>query len=608
MTNDPKATESSRLILQSLSVDNLRSLQELPAIPLEGDLTILAGQNGGGKTSFIDALLLLLDNRAPSEGARSSSDREITVIGAFASSDRTESLTVRATYSNGQVQRQHLLLVHSEFGDLPGNMNIQGLRQALARSEIESPGGSAKAPFAEAANKWISQRPMEEFCETWVSLSREHAERLPELTVFRSQDAEDKPNQVRNLISQESRRLLAAEEYEPRLKALTADIQISIDPVLTHVKEMIVQYSPEIDDVEINASFDFSRTAPQVQMQLKKHGVGTIDLAEAGSGLAQRVGLAIYAATLESLRETETDRVGAILAYDEPDTHLDYGAQRDLFEIIRGQGELQNVQVVLATHSVNLIDTVSVRSLRHFRLEDRRTTVDTLPDYAGRDDSVFIGDLAAGLGIRNSMLLNEGCFLVVEGPTEQRALPILFRKLTGETLASAGITLIDTRGSGGVRRLVEALIEQLKRSVVVLVDQDVRGNPTKINEEWLTSMRLEEGINGFFTGTKEFEDAFEDEIWLHVAVEHFPLEDGTGWQLSEMADARTHERGMGHGLEILFSRRLRRTVGKPELGESLGRTVAAEDIPEVIHKAVLAILNISRHRGGRDESTHLSSN
>ena len=605
MANDSVASDGARLALRTLSVDNLRSLRELSAAPLEPDLTILVGQNGGGKTTFIDALSMLLDSNPPSEEARESSDRDISVTGDFKSDDETETLSVRAKLSTGRVQREVLRLVHPHFGSLPADMTLPELRQAFESARIASPGGTSKAPFVAAATEWIGRRPLEELCETWVALPPETAVRLPQLTVFRSQDAAGQPAQVSRLIMRESQRLLATTAFTPRLNEIAAGIQEGIEPVLTVIKTMIGRYCPGIHDVAIATSFDFPRVSPQVQIRLTKSSGESIDLNEAGSGLTQRVGLAMYAATLATLQGTTANPVATVLAYDEPDTHLDYQAQRELFEIIREQGDLPHVQVVVATHSVNLIDTVTLQSLRHFRLEGRWTRVDIPSDYGGSDESAFIGDLVSGLGMRNSVLLSERCFLVVEGQTEERALLILFKKITGETLAGAGITLVNTGGAGSVRRLVEVLIQQLKRSVVVLVDEDARGNPGRINEEWLSEMQLSEGRNGFFTGTKEFEDAFEDQVWLHVAKERFPLNDGTAWQLSDFAEARAGEYGMGQALENLFSRRLRVRVSKPQIGEALARTVTDDEIPEIIREAVSAALEISKHRGGDDESTDL---
>ena len=501
---------------------------------------------------------------------------------------------MRATHSTGRVVREVLCLVHPAFEDSPERMTLQALREAFESAGIESPGGRAKDPFIDAAKQWTAQRPATEMEERWVDLPRETADRLPSLTVFRSQDADDQPERVRRLIAQESQALLRTDVYKPRLDEITQEVQEGIGPVLDDMKQLIKGYCPDIEDVDITATFDFSSVRPQVQIQLEKVGGESIDLNEAGSGLLQRIGLAIYAANLEALRKSGTDSAGAILAYDEPDTHLDYQAQRELFEIIRDQGKLPHAQVVVATHSVNLIDKVALQSLRHFRLEHQHTTVDLPSEYGGDDDLAFVGDLASGLGLRNSVLLSEKCFLVIEGETEERALPILFRKVNSESLAGAGITLVNTGGSGGVKKLVESLIQQLKRRVVVLVDEDARNSPGRINADWLAEMQLVENESAFLAGTKEFEDAFDDKVWLRVAVERFPVNGGSAWQLSDFADARAHENGMGKALENLFSRRLRRPVTKPEVGEALALTATGGEIPEVIRKAVSAALNFAK--------------
>ncbi len=302
----------------------------------------------------------------------------------------------------------------------------------------------------------------------------------------------------------------------------------------------------------------------------------------------------MYAANLATLRDVAADSVGSLLAYDEPDTHLDYQAQRELFGIIREQSELPHVQVAVATHSINLIDKVPIQSLRHFRLEDQRTVVEIPSDYGRDGDSAFVDDLASGLGLRNSVLLSERCFFIVEGSTEERAIPILFKNIAGGTLASEGVTLVNTGGSGSVRSFVEVLIQQLRRSVVVLADEDARNSRKRVSSEWLAEMGLVEGTTGFFVGTKEFEDAFGDATWLRVADEQFPLNDGPSWKLSEIAEARDGENGMGQALENLFSRRLRTRVSKPQIGEALARTVTDNEIPDVIRDAISATLRMSK--------------
>ena len=594
MANDDSKDLGSRLVLESLSVNNLRSLQSLSAVPLEIDLTVLAGQNGGGKTSFIDALSILLNASAPREEAQSSRDSDIVVEGSFISGNANECLRIRARHSEGRVSRELLHKVHPHFGKPPSNMKMPALRKAISDAGIESPRGTSKAPFVDAATKWINHRPATELQEGWTALPRELTDRLPQLTVFQSHDAASQPDQVRRLVSLASLRLLETEPLATRLDGLSRDIREGVDPLLEAIKTMILRYCPGITDVTITPQFDFSRVSPQLQIDLTKKTGEAVDLGEVGSGISQRVGLAIYAANHETLRQSPVNSVGSLLAYDEPGTHLDYQAQRELFSIIREQSELPHVQVVVATHSINLIDKVSIQSLRHFRLEEQHSVVELPSDYGYEHESEFVEDLASGLGLRNSVLLSERCFFVVEGETEERALPILFRKITGESLASAGVTPINTGGSGSVRGFVETLIRKLKRVVVVLVDEDARNSQKRLSSEWLARMGLKEGEGGFFVGTKEFEDAFDDTIWLRVANEAFRLDDGTEWSPNEFALARDGENGMGQALANLFSRRLRRKVRKPEIGEALARIVPNEEIPETIQAAIMAAWNKSK--------------
>jgi putative ATP-dependent endonuclease of the OLD family len=56
---------------------------------------------------------------------------------------------------------------------------------------------------------------------------------------------------------------------------------------------------------------------------------------------------------------------GVVIAYDEPDTHLDYRHQRDLVELIRAQASTPGVRIVVATHSLNLIDKVDIGDVVH---------------------------------------------------------------------------------------------------------------------------------------------------------------------------------------------------------------------------------------------------
>jgi len=314
-------------MLRTISVRNLRSLHDIPATALETDLTILAGQNGGGKTSFIDALAMLLESSVPNASALSSTTpdgEDVVVTGVFSSEDAGENVIVRSTRVQNRVRREVLRAVHPDFGAPPEGMTLPALRAVFAASNIPSPGGVALAPFVKAAGQWISERPPAELVDEWVDLPSDIAVRLPHLTVFRSQDADNQLARVDRLIAQESQRLLSSAAYTPQLAAVAAEVQAAVDPVLDLIKKMIRQYCPIIEDIEISTAFDFSRVSPQVRIQLKRVGGDPIAMNEAGSGILQRVGLAIYAANLATLQGAGGPSSGTVLAYDEQDKHYDY--------------------------------------------------------------------------------------------------------------------------------------------------------------------------------------------------------------------------------------------------------------------------------------------
>ena len=60
--------------------------------------------------------------------------------------------------------------------------------------------------------------------------------------------------------------------------------------------------------------------------------------------------------------ETEGNIAHTILAFDEPDLHLDYEAQKRIYEVIE-QYVNKGIQVIVATHSINLINRVSLECI-----------------------------------------------------------------------------------------------------------------------------------------------------------------------------------------------------------------------------------------------------
>ena len=80
------------LQLRSITIRRFRSLHDVGPLPVQSALTVLTGENDGGKTSCLDAVAFLLENRSLDDDDRSRwahDDEPIEVEGTFCALDDT---------------------------------------------------------------------------------------------------------------------------------------------------------------------------------------------------------------------------------------------------------------------------------------------------------------------------------------------------------------------------------------------------------------------------------------------------------------------------------------------------------------------------------------
>ena len=580
--------------LCTVQVGAIRSLLEVGPLPVQGGMTVIAGRNDGGKTSLFDALNMLLNNIPIPAEARTTgatAEQPTHVVGEFRGDCKEATIRLRARIDDPRaVTREIEDRVHAGLGGALEDLSLQKLRERMAALGIKNPGGSAKPPYVESPRQWLETRPDCEFQLRWRALSKAEGILLPRFSVFRSQEAADPVSQIQRLVAREARRIMA-DSYSPTLKPLSRKLNADIAPSLERIKASILQYCPTIDSVDATAEFDFTRTTPVVTFVVRK-GNEDILFEQLADGQRQRIILALHRSELQALQE-EVRGHPQIIAYDEPDTHLDYSSQRDLFDILSAQATIPHVQVLVATHSSNFIDKVPLTSLVHFRLDDiNRTVAEVITAPTDGNELAFLESMAAGIGPRNSAIVGEKAFFLVEGATEEGFFKIIFRRTFKSSLVGAGIGVIEAEGKQGVRKLIETLTVQWRRATVAFVDQDARAAPDRvITEEWMKKLGLIEGESLFFVGEKEFEDAFSDRAWASVANESFPRRDGgDGWAEADFAELREGlDVSFSDALLALFRERCRRYVGKPELGEALAQQVSKEEIPAAVKDCLAAL-------------------
>ena len=193
--------------------------------------------------------------------------------------------------------------------------------------------------------------------------------------------------------------------------------------------------------------------------------------------------------------------------------------------------------MLVATHSLNLIDRVAIEDVVHLRLDSEYTTAEQLLGSEHEDIQRYLAGVSEAMGLRNSVLLHERCFVGVEGPTEVQVLPILFRLATKMSMQSAGIALISGNGNDGALKVVRFLKDNGRRLAFIVVDSDsMDGKLFRPDKLKAVGVSLDD-IH--FVGDRELEDLFADEQWAAVANREWPREDGIGWTSADFAKLRT---------------------------------------------------------------------
>ena len=274
-----------------------------------------------------------------------------------------------------------------------------------------------------------------------------------------------------------------------------------------------------------------------------------------------------------------------ILAFDEPDVHLDYKAQQHLFNTI-GRFVETGIQVVIATHSINFINRVPIHQINHYSLstDQSRSAIDTLqPSDDPEEREFFLNSLGSNMGLENSTMFYERCFLTIEGKTEEGALPRLFELCIGSSTHARGVKLVNSYNNYGA--IVAAqFLHRNGRQVLFLVDEDTTLH--KGTSRLLTGQSLERA--GFPIERRHivepscFEYAFPDEVWCRVLNDH-QMENQGVWSSSDIARLRTSPKEFLDSIQEVLQ-----SESKPLIGVWLAAAVRdVSEIPESIRHCLV---------------------
>jgi putative ATP-dependent endonuclease of OLD family len=610
--------------LKNFSVNGFRSLQDVSNIPVSKP-TILAGHNDGGKSALLDALGLLVGTHSMVDDDRSyvrSADTEgedsfarcteTVVVGEFAL-DNWEQREFDLP-SEVRLRRRVDTQLDSSleiWSSLPNDDRLADLSQYLLpelkelAAEFEVKPENPKPKKADFEKCLRDHGRQNSDTQGWLSAPSGLQRRMPRVLIFDGKSARP-DDAVKTALSGKFQAHMADASLQGKLQAVEDEVKerlrIDAKSLCDHIKERC----PDLTEVFVEPDVSFQRGFNGAPLRISRVKGASVGLDRSGLGSNRRVSLAVWEWTSELLADEEPDAdaleahgeqdneiepptVQTIVIYDEPDTHLDYHHQRKVMGLIRKQAAIPHVSVMVATHSMNLIDGVDISDVVHLKLENLRTVAERIgADELGEAIDLHLGKIASALGLRNSDLLHERCFLAVEGDTEQRAFPLLFRLCEGLSLQAAGVALWACFNNEGALHLARYLIKH-GRTFLLVVDADSRSLPKSIFKEQKLREHFGPNVADYVKFIGETDDAgsddvaelealFSNDLWATVANEVWPKNE-EAWTPEDFAKLRNEKKFSAAVEEMLQTGSDAGPGGKPDM--MYGFALALKDAQQV---------------------------
>lgn len=585
--------------LTNVSIAGFRSVESLTDLPI-GSPTVLAGHNDAGKTAIIDAISFLLGSiklddsdrtylRGGSGGHGEDAIRRVEetwVEGTFELRNTELSLgssplRVRRIHRNGSTTLEVLKMVPAD----PSLRDYISVKVDILRDRLAGLGLPTDGLKPDLIARLDEAAATADKVETWTAAETSLDRALPAGQRFDAASAVNAETAIQTTLQTAYRAHLESEELQGDVRTIEEDLEEKLIADANDIRDHIMQTVRDIGDVSIRptVSFTSANGLKSTRITVQNPAGEEIGLHLSGAGRARRIALAVWEHNSTVLARSGED---VVLLYDEPDTHLDYAHQRELMRLIHEQTTHPNVTVVIASHSMNLIDGTDISDVVHVKHAEHRTILEQLADES--DVGSHLGAIAASVGLRNTVLLHERLFVGVEGETEAGVIPVLFKLATGRHLESCGIAVWPCHNNEGALRFAQFLTAH-NRNVAFLVDSDSKTTAKHVfSDERLRKVGLDPDTHCLYIGDpNEIEDVFSDHQWADAANDLWPRdgEDATStiWSSDDFAALRSSKKFSGDILSMLRPDSSMAPKGKPDMLLSLVlRLKTTADVPAAL--------------------------
>jgi len=577
-------------------------------------MTVLIGENDAGKSTLLDALDLALNRKNPiiddfyvRDGEQRETRIQIELVFIYDPDeekpesqyiDESGKLYYRATYQVGSSLYE---VKAKKFSNELLNRDFTKLKagefdEVLLALEIEIQGRRNNEVRLQKIEEYVNTNNPEQV-EGWLEIRNLFDKYIPRFEKYSS--AEYKSPEL--MIQKTLQTVVDSYIYEidesgtkqliAPLKVVKEELKNNLDIKVEELLSFVQSYNSKVTGLEIEPIVDFSRGFQTGKLFLNDSS-GTYHVANKGEGTKKRLFLSILEWDRKVLLETDTRPV--IRGYDEPDANLHYEAQRKMYYCVRDITGKENskIQALICTHSLTMIDRAPAKSINLLKTDESGMCNVTYL-RTNDDDSIdlFLNNMSQSLGVSNSSIFYERCFIFVEGPTEENALPILYANLHGSSVVEDGIKVINIEGCGGWEHTVKLMGINKREHMIFLLDSDCNeeNSTCTLGQETLIRLGFESTFltsNVIFIGTKEFEDAFDSNVYVQTLNFNWPKNDGTQWTIEEIDSLKSTDKFSKSLLEAVWQKsRLKgeRKCTKPKLGIEIANYCrGAEVIPSEI--------------------------
>ena len=614
--------------LAKLEVRGFRSLGQ---VKVNFDqLTMLIGGNDAGKSSILDSLDIVLNNKRPDNDdfhcppGEQACDTIEAILEFRLDADRDAAAQEYAVDNSLRIRKAYTQTSAETFywGEHPADERLtQDFERISAEDQKELIEEFDPQALDDLTNKTQRAAWLREYAaaapqtQEWIPTPPRWGSFLPRFERYSTMDY----NAPENMILKTLRQVYEGVVYEEKeqdgivvhqpirpLREIQAEVEVQIHSKVRELLKYIKRYNDRVRDISFDPTIDFSGGLRAGQFQIDD-GRGPIYLAKTGDGTKRRM----FIATLDWDREVTLEQAAEdsalppiIRGYDEPDTNLDYEAQRTMYRAISSivQAENARIQAILCTHSPRMIDRAPAQSIRLLCLIGGCTSIEQLETDGDPEVEEFLCELARELGITNTLMFYERCFVLVEGETEENALPILHRKIHGHSLLEDGIHIINVRSNGAVKEFLKLLRRNRQELTVVFVDSDAQHNrEARLTERTLRDAGFSDDFIAnrmLYVGDQEFEDAFSDAVIARCLQAQWPKSEGT-WMPDDITPLRQQDKKFSESLKKLVWEHTTEDEpawSKPIFGKKMATCCNDNEIPQAIHD----LFEIAREVAGCD--------